>query len=198
MFTKYKYFIAKYVKLNDIDWKLIQSKLKIKKFKKNEIIHHSGDISSATMFVNSGLARSYILDENGKDNTWSIHFNDNNATTVNLFIGDYESFINQTPSQFTIEVLEDCEVVSLDYDDVQFLYDNTKIGNKFGRLIAQEAYTYLHHSIIIRQTKPAKERFDIFMQNTPYLLDKVPQYHIATFLGITPQHLSRLKKEYDY
>ena len=198
MFTKYKNFIEKYIKLDDKEWELIKSKLTIKKFNKKEIIHHIENISSTTMFVNSGLARSYILDENGKDNTWSIHFNDKNATMINLFIGDYESFINQTPSQFSIEVLEDCEVVCLDYHDVQFLYDNTKIGNKFGRLVTQEAYTYLHHSIIIRQTKSARERFDIFMQSTPYLLNKVPQYHIATFLGITPQHLSRLKKEYDY
>jgi hypothetical protein len=63
-------------------------------------------------------------------------------------------------------------------------------------LISQEAYTYLHNSIIIRQTKTAKERFENFISETPYLLEKVPQYHIATFLGITPQHLSRLKKEY--
>ena len=109
---------------------------------------------------------------------------------------DYESFINQTPSKLAIDALEDCEVVVIDYEDLEFLYDNTKIGNKFGRLISQEAYTYLHNSIIIRQTKTAKERFEDFINETPYLLEKVPQYHIATFLGITPQHLSRLKKEY--
>jgi hypothetical protein len=50
--------------------------------------------------------------------------------------------------------------------------------------------------IIVRQTKTAKERFETFIKDTPHLLEKVPQYHIATFLGITPQHLSRLKKEY--
>jgi hypothetical protein len=52
--------------------------------------------------------------------------------------------------------------------------------------------------MIDRQLKTAKERFDEFMKTTPYLLDKVPQYHIATFLGITPQHLSRLKKTKKY
>lgn len=61
--------------------------------------------------------------------------------------------------------------------------------------MGQEAYSYLHNLIIQRQTLTAKERFEEFIKNTPHLLDKVPQYHIATFLGITPQHLSRLKKE---
>jgi CRP-like cAMP-binding protein len=196
MFSKYKNFMQKYISLNTTDWNIIKSKLKIKYFKKGDIIHNIGDVSSKIMFVNSGLARTFILDENGKDNTWAIHFNDKNSYITNLFIGDYESFINQTPSKLAIDALEDCEVVVIDYEDLEFLYDNTKIGNKFGRLINQEAYTYLHNSIIIRQTKTAKERFENFINETPYLLEKVPQYHIATFLGITPQHLSRLKKEY--
>jgi CRP-like cAMP-binding protein len=196
VFSKYKDFMQEYISLNTTDWNIIKPKLKIEYFKKGDIIHNIGDISSKIMFINSGLARTYILDENGKDNTWAIHFNDENSYITNLFIGDYESFINQTQSKLAIDTLEDCEVVAIDYKDLEFLYDNTKIGNKFGRLISQEAYTYLHNSIIMRQTKTAKERFENFISETPYLLEKVPQYHIATFLGITPQHLSRLKKEY--
>ena len=196
MFSKFKNFIQKYIALNSNDWNIIKSKLKMKYLKKGENIHNIGNISSQIMFVNSGLARTYILDENGKDYTWGIHFNDRNAYITNLFIGDYESFINQTPSKFAIDALDDCEVIVLTYSDLEFLYANTTIGDRFGRLINQEAYTYLHNSIIDRQTKTAKERFENFMNTTPYLLEKVPQYHIATFLGITPQHLSRLKKEY--
>ncbi len=196
MFSKFKRFMQKYISLNSTDWNTIKYKLRIQYIKKGEIIHNIGDISSNIMFVNSGLARTYILNENGKDYTWGIHFNDKNAYITNLFIGDYESFINQTPSKFAIDALEDCEVVVLTYDDLEFLYNNTTIGDRFGRFINQEAYTYLHNSIIDRQTKTAKERFEDFMKKTPYLLKKVPQYHIATFLGITPQHLSRLKKEY--
>ena len=62
--------------------------------------------------------------------------------------------------------------------------------------MAQEAYSYLHILTIQRQTLTASERFEYFIKQTPHLLDKVPQYHIATLLGITPQHLSRLKKKY--
>ena len=196
MFSKFKNFMQKYISLNSEDWNIIKSKLKMKYLKKGENIHSIGNISSQIMFVNSGLARTCILDENGKDYTWGIHFNDRNAYITNLFIGDYESFINQTPSKFSIDTLDDCEVIVLTYRDLEFLYANTTIGDRFGRLINQDAYTYLHNSIIDRQTKTAKERFENFMNTTPYLLEKVPQYHIATFLGITPQHLSRLKKEY--
>ncbi|VAY87385.1 cAMP-binding proteins - catabolite gene activator and regulatory subunit of cAMP-dependent protein kinases [hydrothermal vent metagenome] len=195
MYTKYKEFITKYIPLNFIEWNIIKSKLKIVLYKKDDIIHNIGDICTQLMFINSGLARAYILDENGKDSTWAIYFNDKNSRMVNLFVVDYASFINQTKSKLAIDAIEDCEVVMINFKDVEFLYNNTKKGDRFGRLINQEVYTYLHNFIIQRQTKSAKDRFEEFVNTTPHLLKKVPQYHIATFLGITPQHLSRLKKE---
>ena len=196
MLKKYKTFISKYILLNPIEWTLIKSKLKIEHYQKGDVILHMGDICNRLMFINSGLARGYMIDENGKDHTWIIYFNDSNAHMTNLFVVDYESFVNQNASQITIDVLEDCEVVLVEYKDLMLLYNQTKKGDRFGRLMSQEAYSYLHNFMIQRQTYSAKERFEAFMENTPYLLDKVPQYHIATLLGMTPQHLSRLKKEY--
>lgn len=195
-YEKYKEFMKEYISINFIEWNIIKSKLKIIKYKKGDIIQNIGDICNKLMFINSGLARAYILDENGKDHTWSIFFNDKNSDMTNLFVVDYESFIDQRASKLCIDALEDCEVIVTDYKDVQFLYNNTKKGDRFGRLMAEEAYRYLHNRIIDRETKSAKERFEDFIQTTPYLLEKVPQYHIATFLGVTAQHLSRLKKEY--
>jgi len=195
-YRQFKEFIEAKVALNFLEWNIIKSKLKIKHYKKGEIIHNIGDVSKELMFINSGLARAYILDENGKDNTWAIYFNDANSHMTNLFVTDYESFTNQSESKLAIDALEKCEVVCVAHKDVDFLYNNTKKGDRFGRLMNQEAYVYLHNLIILRQTTSAKERFEIFIQETPHLLEKVPQYHIATFLGVTPQHLSRLKKEY--
>ena len=194
MFNKYKKFIEKYISYNIIEWSLFKSKLKVEEFKKGEIILHIGDICDKLYFMDSGLARAYIISEEGKDYTWSIFFNDKNAQMTNLFVVDYDSFIYQTPSSLTIETLEDCLLFSIKYKDVQSLYDNLKKGERFGRLMSQEAYSYLHKQSIDRQTKTAKKRFEDFMDKTPYLLDKVPQYHIATFLGMTPQYLSILKR----
>lgn len=196
MFEHYKKFIEKYITLNLLEWKILKSKLTVKSFKKGEIILHQGDICKNLYFISSGLARGFILDENGKDFTWSIYFNDANAHMTNLFVTDYSSFLEQKPSSIHIEALEDCEVLVNTYSDIQFSYRHLKKGERFGRLMAEEAYKHLHHQIINRTTKSAKERFEALIEQTPYLLQKVPQYHIATFLGVTPQHLSRLKKEY--
>jgi len=196
MFSKYKNFIQQHISLNFIEWNIIKSKLKIEYYKKGDIIHNIGDVSRKLLFISNGLARGYIIDEHGKDYTWAIYFNDKNSHMTNLFVVDYESFLNQTPSKLSIDAITDCEVIITEYKDVQFLYNNTKKGDRFGRLMSDEAYKYLHNFIIQRQTTSAKERFEEFVNTTPHLLDKVPQYHIATFLGITPQHLSRLKKIY--
>lgn len=196
MFEKYKIFIQQYISFNIVEWNLFKSRLKIKEFKKGDIILHQGDVCHELYFINSGLARAFVINEDGKDFTWSIFFNDKNANMINLFVTDYGSFLHQKSSAIHIEALEETQVVSLSYEDVQFLYDKLKKGERFGRLMSEEAYSYLQNLVIERQTKSAKKRFEEFVLKTPFLLEKVPQYHIATFLGITPQHLSRLKKEY--
>ncbi len=196
MYAKYKTFLNQYITLNIVEWNILKLKLKIERYKKGDTIHVMGDICTKLAFINSGLARAYMISENGKDYTWSIFFNDENSQMVNLFVVDYDSFINKRESSLYIEVLEDCELVTLEHSDIEFLYKRFKNGERFGRLMSQEAYSHLHNMVIDRQLKSAKERFNDFMQTTPYLLEKVPQYHIATFLGITPQHLSRLKGTY--
>lgn len=196
MFLQYRQFIEKYVNLNFIEWSLIKSKLKVVHYKKGDIIHHIGDTPSQLLFITEGLARSYVISENGKDNTWTLYFSDANSHIVNLFVVDYDAFIHRTESKIEIEALEDCTLIATNYIDINYIYNQTKKGDRFGRLMAEEAYGFIHHRIISSQTKSAKERFIEFMQTTPHLLEKVPQYHIATYLGITPQHLSRLKKEF--
>lgn len=196
MFSKYKQFIEKYISHSFIEGKILESKLVVEYFKKGETVLHIGDTCTTLRFINSGIARAYIINEEGKDYTWSIFFNDKNSHMINLFVIDYDSFVNQTPSALNIEALEDCEVISVAYEDIQFLYKNLKNGERFGRLMSQEAYSYLHKQTIDRQSKTAQERFDEFMKKTPYLLDKVPQYYIASLLDITPQYLSQLKKRY--
>ncbi len=136
MFTKYKKFIDKYVSLNQIEWALFKSKVKMFHHKKGEIIHYAGDVCTKLMFINYGIIRAYIIDINGKDYTWNICFNDTNSKMTNVYVVDYDSFVNQSQSKISFEDL---------------------------------------------------------INEAPYLLEKVPQYHIATYLGIIPQSLSRLK-----
>ena len=194
-FNPYKTFIQKHIELNTLEWHLIKSKLSTVCYKKGDIIHNIGDVSCHNYFLNYGIVRSYLLDEKGKDYTWGIHFNDKSAEMYNLFVVDYQSFINQTPSTLGYEVIEDCELVKISYKDTQFLYSYFKKGEHFGRIMSELAYNELHRIIVERTTLNAKQRLMLFMKTSIFLMDKVPQYHIASYLGITPQSLSKLKKE---
>ena len=198
MYTKYKNFIKQYIDVTPEEWELYKSKINIEYYKKGQIIHHVGDVCSKISFINSGLARAYMIGEDGKDHTWNIIFNDNNAKVNNLFVVDYYSFITQNESMVNIEVLEDCELLVLEYDDVESLHKTLQKEERLSRIIAEIAYATLYEKMVDRQMKTSQERFDAFMQTTPYLLDKVPQYHIATYLGMTPQYLSQLKNNYKY
>jgi len=194
MYTEYKKFVDKYIDITVEEWEHYKSKMNVEYYKKGKIIHHAGSICNKISFINEGLARTYMLGEDGKDYTWNIIFNDENSEVNNLFVVDYYSFITQKKSMVNIEVIEDCELLVLEYNDVQDLHKTLHKEERLSRLITEIAYATLYEKIIARQMKTSKERFDTFMKTTPYLLDKVPQYHIASYLGITPQYLSQLKK----
>lgn len=195
MYTKYKNFLDQYVSLSLLEWQLFKSKLKHSTHTKGEIIHYAGDVCQKLSFINSGIVRAYIIDDKGKDYTWSISFNDENADVSNVYIVDYDSFVQKNESKLSFEVLEACELLSIDYEDLQTLYKYSKKGEQLGRIMAELAYSHVHNITMNRLTQTASKRFETFVKNTPYLLEKVPQYHIATYLGITPQSLSRLKRE---
>jgi len=193
-YSSYRSFLEQYISLNVLEWGIIKSKLEIVQYKKGDTIHHMGDICRLNYFLNSGIVRSYTLDEKGKDYTWGIHFHDTTAKMHHRFIVDYQSFIDQSPSTLGYEVVEACELVKISYADTQFIYTHFKKGERLGRLMAELAYSEVHRMIIERTTLDAKERLVRFMHNESSLIDKVPQYHIASYLGITPQSLSKLKK----
>ncbi len=198
MYTKYKRFIEKYIDTTSKEWEQYKTKINIEHYKKGQIIHHAGNVCHKIAFINSGLVRAYMIGEDGKDYTWNIMFNDENSKVNNLFVVDYYSFITQKESIVSIEVIEDCELLAVSYEDVQNLHGILQKEERLSRLMTEVAYATLYEKIIDRQMKSSQERFDAFMQTTPYLLDKVPQYHIATYLGMTPQYLSQLKKDCEY
>ena len=107
--------LEKLIMIEEDEWAYVTSKFKIKSAKKGEIIHHVGEIFSEVWYIKSGLARSYFIDNNGKDFTWQLYFNDESMSQINLFMDDSVSYYEQTGSLVSFEILEDAEffVVSI-------------------------------------------------------------------------------------
>ncbi|MDN4166704.1 Crp/Fnr family transcriptional regulator [Cytophagales bacterium LB-30] len=158
-----------------------------KTFKRQEIISRPNLIPNEIFFIKKGLIRVSITDSSGTEHT--IHF-----ALENQFIADYSHFIQRQPSIYTLQTLEETEVVILPLSTIEWGYKHLKEGQKMGRLIAEYYFIYQDDRIKNLYIRTPKERYDNITQVFPNIHNRVPQHMIASYLGITPIHLSRLKK----
>ena len=159
-----------------------------KKIRKNEIVSPVGYIPNDIFFINKGLLRVILTDKEGNNHT--IHF-----ALENQFIADYSCFIQQTPSIYTIQAVEPTELIVMPRKAVEWGYKNMKEGEKLGRIIAEFYLIFKDNRIMNLYSRTPKERYEAIGEVFPNIHNRVPQHMIASYLGITPEHLSRLKKE---
>ncbi len=190
---KLKIYLFKKIIATDNDWADFEKNTQITSYKKGEIINKEGDIFNNVYFINSGIIRSFIIDSNGHDFTWHIHYSGGTANIKNFFVTDYASFTKQEPSKLFFEIIKDTELVSISHDFLQKLYNSSENWQKFGRIMAETAYYYTHHRALSLLTETAEIRYKRLLQESPDLIKQVPQYYIASYLGVTPQSLSRIK-----
>ena len=190
----FKNFIAYNIGVTDDEWRLLEEKLEIRKYKKGEMISFRDDVWTDVMYINYGMVRSYIINDEGKDFTRQFYFNSTESRTANLFVIDLSSFTTQQPSNRSFEVLTDCEVIVFSRETLYGLYEKYKKWELIGRKMAELAYIDMDLFYYNLLTKTPKERYIYLKKTMSNLLDDVPQYHIASYLGITPVSLSRIKK----
>ncbi|MDT0606530.1 Crp/Fnr family transcriptional regulator [Croceitalea rosinachiae] len=181
-----KKFIATICPMNDSDWDLFSSKLYKEKFKKKSTLIEIGGIEGHMSFLSKGIVRYYIPQEES-DLTFGFLFE-------NQFVTAYDSFITQTPSQYEIETLTSSTLWRISFKDLQEVYEKTKSGNIIGRRMAENMFLIKSKREISLLNKTAEERYlDLFLER-PKLLKQVPLKYIASYIGVTPQALSRIRK----
>lgn len=156
-------------------------------FKRQETVSRPNAIPNEIFFINSGLIRVIVADSKGVEH--SMHF-----ALENQFIADYSNFIQKQPSLYTLQTLENTEVVVLPRSAIEWGYKNLKEGEKLGRLIAEFYFIYQDNRIKNLYARTPKQRYDRITDVFPNIHNRVPQHMIASYLGITSVHLSRLKK----
>lgn len=159
----------------------------IKTFKRQEILSRPNVVPNEIFFINKGLIRVLVTDNEGTEHT--IHF-----ALENQFIADYSNFIQGQPSIYSLQTLEETEVVILPRTAIEWGYKNLTDGQKMGRLIAEYYFIYQDDRIKNLYVRTPKQRYDSITDVFPNIHNRVPQHMIASYLGITPIHLSRLKK----
>lgn len=154
---------------------------------KNQIIVQQGEVCKALYFVEQGMGRSYYLNENGKEITqWFFG--------VGKFMTSADSFFQQTTSLYNLEVLENSIVYSISKEDLDLLFAKYHKMEKLGRLVTTEMLTKIVNKLNAIQFQTAKERYDYMLTEFPDISYRVPLGHIASYLGMSQETLSRIRK----
>jgi CRP-like cAMP-binding protein len=188
MFDQAKAYYRKLLPgLREEDWNVIQEKFTVQKLKKGEFLIRNGEICRQVNFINKGLLRMFYMIDGREICTGFINENE--------YISQYDSFLTKQPSTGNIDALEDCELINLSYDDMQAIYKSNPVFEKFGRKIAEMLFTMISFQATRLLTMTPEERYQSVIEYQPFVIQRVPQYMIASFIGITPEHLSRLRKK---
>lgn len=159
---------------------------KVSKVKKRQFIIQPDFVAKYRNYVVKGAFRAYVVADEGEEHTIQFAVED-------WWISDYSSFINQQPASMFVIALEDSVLLQIDFESEQKLKAGNHKFETFFRIMAERSFAGIQKRLISNLTKTAEERFTEFEQNYPKIAHRVPQYALASFLGMTTQYLSKLR-----
>lgn len=165
---------------------LFQKAFKPYFLKKNDYFLQTTEVNSKLGFLCKGLVRYFVF---RNDEEATLEF-----TKEGEFVADYGSFITKQPSIQNIQALENCEFLVIDYNELQKLYKVSKNANLLGRIIIEHRFIIMvNHLLTVHQYSP-EDRYRYFLEHYKDLVQRIPQYLIASYVGVKPQSLSRIRK----
>ena len=168
------------------DLQEVYDSLIVKNVKAKTVLVSNGQIADELYFIQKGLLRLYYTTDEGTDITGFIFFE-------NMFAGSLESFLVQQPSQQTLETLEPTVLLVLSKKSLEELYQRIPVSHIIMRKVMEERFVSAQHILSSHILYNAEQRYLQFAHRYPNLLQRVPQHLIASFLGITPVSLSRIR-----
>jgi len=187
MHSQLRTHIERHIQLSEKEFDYFLSIGRHRKIRKRQYLLQAGDICLYESYVIHGCLREYYIDEKGQEHILQFAVED-------WWIGDMHSFLTESPSVYNIDALEDTELLQIDKSSLETLYKHVPQFERFFRLKIQNAYIQLQKRVISSMSKPAEERYIEFIEKYPHLEQRLPQHQVASFLGITPEFLSRIRK----
>jgi CRP-like cAMP-binding protein len=173
-------------KLRDKDWQIFSSKLSQQEFPKQHLLLKTGQTENYLSFIEKGIIRFYIQNEK-YDLTFSFAFE-------NSFVSGYDSFLTGAPSTYQIETLTKTTLYRLSRKDLQIIYNSTEVGNLIGRQASEDLFLRKSKRELSLLNETAEQRYLNLFIEQPKLIEEIPLKYIASYIGITPQALSRIRK----
>jgi CRP-like cAMP-binding protein len=181
--------VSRFIELTEEEKKIFTSLLKTKKLRKKHFLLQEGETGRFQYFINKGCLRTYTIDEKGQEHIIQFAIED-------WWTGDMYSFLTQTPATLNIEAIEDTELLCIDNPSLEILYKKIPKFERFFRLLLQNAFIANQSRIIESMSLTADERYCKFIERYPLMERRLPLKHIASYLGITPESLSRIRSQY--
>jgi len=178
--------VSKYFQLNDGEKEIFLAYLQLKSIRKKDLLLNQGEICKYSIFVTSGCLRGFTVDKNGDEHVLSF-------APSNWWIADIYSLISQKPGILNIEALEDTGIILLSKTNQEKLYTEVPKFERFFRILTENSLVANQQRIIDNMSLTAEERYNIFCKRYPTLIYNLPQKQIASYIGITPEFLSRMK-----
>ena len=177
------------INITEKEFAVLSQKLRELNFSKNEIILKPNRLSKFHFFVLKGCLRSFFIDNSGKEHTISF-------AIENWFIGDYISYFGNEASRLFIECLEDCSLLKIEKKIWEDLYSEIPQLETYTRINLELNFAVNQKKTLGALSLNSKERYSIFRRTYPKIEQRVKNYHIASYLGITPETLSRVRSEF--
>ena len=187
MYDRIRANINRRISLTDAEFEHFTTFLQDKTIKKKDFLQKEGEITKHLAFVNEGCFRTYSVDKTGEEHVLQFSLED-------WWVGDPYSAFTQKPSRYFIEALEEGHVYLIDYHRIEQMYADIPKFERFFRIMAQNRMIALEERINCDLTASAEERYLDLLNRYPTLPQRVPQQYIASFLGIQPPSLSRIRK----
>lgn len=185
MYTSFYAYIQQLLPELKFNPESIRPLLKSQTLSKGEFVFYEGDVCQAVYFTLRGCLRSFVI-KNGKE--YTLFFHPENQT-----LGDYESFQKRTPACFSCQAIENSEILIFNAKAMNF-FENAPQGQKLLRFIAEDLAFFLRDKLLSLFLDSPEERYLKLLKTEPELLQRLPQYYLASYLGIEPESLSRLKR----
>ena len=173
--------------LTEKDCSLFEPFLKTKQLKAKDHFLSEGKVCQEIGFINKGCFRTYYLSDGKEINT---HF-----AFENEFVTDYDSFLQEKPSKYFIQALENAEIVTFNLPALQNAYNQSQNWERFGRMIAEQSYKLTTQRVESFLFLDGEQRYLDLLKNQPQIFDRIQLYHIASYLGLERESLSRLRKK---
>jgi CRP-like cAMP-binding protein len=180
------FLLNKLADLSSEEEKLIESSFTLQYLARGDFFLRQGAICKHVGFIKKGLVRYFVL-KNGEESTFEF-------TKEGDFISDYSSFNRQLRSNQNIEAVEDCELLVIDYPKLQNIFQNTFNGNHLGRLIIEHRFDIMVNQLLAVYMQNSEQRYKKFISEYAELTQRIPQYLIASYVGVQPPSLSRIRK----